>query len=64
MSEKHCPILIPLYHQNAANWDETVCLELDCAWWNEDFDCCGLIVQGAIWGLETARKESHEGQDH
>ena len=61
MTEKRCPIMILLYYRGEANWAGSECLRDGCAWWNEDFECCGLIAQGVIWGLEAARKESHEG---
>ena len=64
MIGKLCPLLYMFYHSRPVGGAPSYCLEEDCAWWNEDFDCCGLIAQGVIWGLETARKESHEGQEH
>ena len=64
MSEKRCPLLIIAHHIGGIPYYPQVCVEGDCAWWNEDFDCCGLIAQGVIWGLEAAWKESHEDQDH
>ena len=64
MTEKRCPMLVIANCIPGGGWSNPYCIGEYCAWWNEDFECCGLIAQGVIWGLELARKESHEGQEH
>ena len=64
MPKKRCPVLLICHECGELDSSQAYCMGGDCAWWNEDFECCGLIAQGVIWGLEVSRRESHEGQEH
>ena len=63
MTEKRCPILMIALSVPGGDWSNPFCIGEYCAWWNEDFECCGLIAQGVIWGLEVSRKESDRPAD-